>query len=54
MPRHKTAHRQALEAQQKANRALRNAVVAELAAGDSLKANAQANARKSSGVRRSK
>ena len=43
--RHKTAHRKTLEARGKRQAQLRADVVAELAAGDSLKPNAAKNAR---------
>lgn len=46
MAKHKTAHRKALEAHNKEQARLRGEVVAELAAGESLKANARANAPK--------
>ena len=44
--KHKTAHRKALEANQKRRSALRDKFVAELAAGVTLKANAASNAEK--------
>lgn len=46
MARHKTAHRQALEARNKKQQKLRAAEVQELANGQSLKPNARANAPK--------
>jgi hypothetical protein len=45
MARNKTAHRKSLEAHNKAQVAARAAVVAEFAEGESLKANAQKNAK---------